>query len=102
MVFSRFSLACFSIYLIIAESETQMSLSCKITPDASAVSESSEESEIRRPTLQQILKNTAEPIYMKTGSNVAYILGFDRGVKDLSVVYREASSIATSKASECT
>ena len=43
VVFSRFSLACFSIYWVIAEWETQVCLSCKITPDASAVSESGEE-----------------------------------------------------------
>ena len=42
-VFSRFSLPCFSIYWVIAEWETQVCLSCKITPDASAVSESGEE-----------------------------------------------------------
>ena len=42
-VFSRFSLPCFSIYWVIAESETQVCLSCKINPDASAVSESGEE-----------------------------------------------------------
>ena len=84
MVFSRFSLACFSIYWVIAEWETQVCLSCKITPDASAVSESGEEGgknpKIRRPTLQLILKNTAEPIYMKIGSNIAYSLGFHLGV----------------------
>ena len=39
----RFSLACFSIYWVIAEWETQVCLSCKITPDTSAVSESGEE-----------------------------------------------------------
>ena len=43
VVFSRFSLACFSIYWVIAEWETQVCLSCEITPDASAVSESGDE-----------------------------------------------------------
>ena len=56
-----------------------MCLSCKITPDASAVSERGEEGgnipKMRRPTLQLILKNTAEPIYMKIGSNIAYMAG---------------------------
>ena len=42
-VFSRFSLPCFSIYWVIAEWEAQVCLSCKTTPDASAVSESGEE-----------------------------------------------------------
>ena len=43
VVFYRFSLVCFSIYWVIAEWETQVCMSCKITPDASAVSESGEE-----------------------------------------------------------
>ena len=46
--------------------------------------------------------DTAEPIYMKIGSIIAYTLGFQLGVQDHLVVYREASSIATSKVSECT
>ena len=79
MVFSRFSLACFSIYWVIAEWETQVCLSCKITPDASAASESGEEGG-KNPTLQLILKNAAEPICMKIGSNIAYTLGFHLGV----------------------
>ena len=41
--FPRFSLACFLFYWVMAEWETQVCLSCKITPDASAVSESGEE-----------------------------------------------------------
>ena len=68
---------------VIAEWETQVCLSCKITPDASAVSESGEEGEeskIRRPTLQLILKNTTEPIYMKMDSNIANTLDFHLGV----------------------
>ena len=43
VVFSRFSLASFSIYSVIVEWETQVCPSCKITLDASAVSESGEE-----------------------------------------------------------
>ena len=84
MVFFRFSLAYFSIYWVIAEWETQVCLSCKITPDASADSESGEEGGKNPKSvdqlLQLILKNTAEPIYMKIGSSIAYTLGFHLGV----------------------
>ena len=50
-----------------------MRLSCKITPDVSAVSASGEEG-------GKIFKNTAEPIYMKIGKNIACALGFHLGV----------------------
>ena len=54
VVFSRFSLACFSIYWVVAEWETQMCLSCKITPDASPVSESDEEGGKNPKSVEQL------------------------------------------------
>ena len=55
--------------------EKQVCLSCKITPDASAVSKSGEEGGKNPKSVDQlcnfILKNIAEPIYMKIGSDIA-------------------------------